>query len=58
MGDRHILVEDALRQFIEQELRRDLDEIRLEYDFSQGETGPVEQSIEKLKKKKKKYQPN
>lgn len=46
-------VEDALRQFIEQELRRDLDEIRLEYDFSQGETGPVEQSIEKLKKKKK-----
>lgn len=46
-------VEDALRQFIEQELRRDLDEIRLEYDFSQGETGPVERSIEKLKKKKK-----
>jgi hypothetical protein len=46
-------VEDALRQFIEQELRRDLDEIRLEYDFSQGETGPVQESIEKIKKKKK-----
>jgi hypothetical protein len=46
-------VEMALREVIEKNLRDELDDIRLEYDFSEGEQGPVQESIEKIKKKKK-----
>ena len=41
------LVEDALRAAIEEHEMRD------EYDFSDAECGPVEESIKKIKKKKK-----
>lgn len=41
------LVEDALRAAIEEHKMRD------EYDFSDAECGPVEESIKKIKKKKK-----
>jgi len=47
------LVEMALREVIEKNLRDELDDIRLDYDFSEGEQGPVQESIEKIKKKKK-----
>jgi hypothetical protein len=46
-------VEMALREVIEKNLRDELDDIRLDYDFSEGEQGPVQESIEKIKKKKK-----
>jgi hypothetical protein len=42
------LVEDALRAAIEEHKMRD------EYDFSDAECGPVEESIKTIKKKKKK----
>jgi hypothetical protein len=41
------LVEQALREAIEEHKMRD------EYDFSDAERGPVEESIKKIKKKKK-----
>lgn len=48
------LVEEALRYAIEDaKIREELDNIRPEYDFSDAERGPVEESIEKIKKKKK-----
>jgi hypothetical protein len=52
------MVEQVLQTVIdshreEQALRDELDSIRPEYDFSEGERGPVEESIEKIKKKKK-----
>jgi hypothetical protein len=52
------MVEQVLQTVIdshreEQALRDELDSIRPEYDFSDGERGPVEESIEKIKKKKK-----
>jgi hypothetical protein len=46
-------VEQALRAAIESSLRDELDDIRVEYDFSDAERGPVEESIKKIKKKKK-----
>ena len=47
-------VETALRAAVDElKLRKELDDIRPEYDFSDAERGPVEESIEKLKKKKK-----
>ena len=47
-------VEEALRYAIEDaKIRQELDDIRPEYDFSDGERGPVEESIKKIKKKKK-----
>lgn len=47
-------VEMALQAAIDEiKLREELDNIRPEYDFSEGETGPVEESINKIKKKKK-----
>jgi hypothetical protein len=46
-------VEMALRAAIDEiKLREELDNIRPEYDFSQGEKGPVNQSVKRLKKKK------
>jgi hypothetical protein len=45
-------VEMALREVIEQDLRNELNDIRLEYDFSQGEKGHYEESIKQIKKKK------
>lgn len=46
-------VEMALRAAIDEiKLREELDNIRPEYDFSEGEKGPVKQSVKKLKKKK------
>jgi hypothetical protein len=52
------MVEQILQAVIdnhreEQSLRDELDSIRPEYDFSEGERGPVEESIKKIKKKKK-----
>jgi hypothetical protein len=46
-------VEMALREVIEKNLRDELDEIRLEYDFANAESGNILDSIEKIKKKKK-----
>ena len=46
------LVEEALKAAIE-EYKLKEDDIREEYDFSDAEQGPVEESIKKLKKKKK-----
>lgn len=46
-------VEMALQAAIDEiKLREELDNIRPEYDFSEGVRGPVEQSVKKLKKKK------
>lgn len=42
----------TFNEFVEQALRAAID-MRNEYDFSDAERGPVEQSIKKLKKKKK-----
>ena len=48
------LVEEALRFAIEEhKIREELDSLRPEYDFSDAEPGPVEESIKKIKKKKK-----
>lgn len=46
-------VEMALRAAIDEIKMRDHEDMRDEYDFSAGEQGPVEESIEKIKKKKK-----
>lgn len=45
----------TFNQFVEQALRAAIDEfnMREEYDFSDAERGPVEQTVKKLKKKKK-----
>jgi hypothetical protein len=45
----------TFNQFVEEALRAAIDDIsmREEYDFSDAERGPVEQTIEKIKKKKK-----
>lgn len=45
----------TFNQFVEQALRAAIDEfnMREEYDFSDAECGPVEQTVKKLKKKKK-----
>lgn len=46
-------VEMALRAAIDEiKIREQLDDIQPEYDFSEGERGPVEKSVKKLKKKK------
>ncbi len=48
------LVEEALRFAIEEhKIREELDSLRPEYDFSDAERGPVEESTKKIKKKKK-----
>lgn len=47
-------VEEALRYAIEDaKIQQELDDIRPEYDFSDGEQGPYEEAVEKIKKKKK-----
>jgi hypothetical protein len=47
-------VEMALQVAIDEiKLREGIDDMRTEYNFSDGEQGPVEESIKKLKKKKK-----
>lgn len=45
----------TFNQFVEQALRAAIDEfnMREEYDFSDADRGPVEQTVKKLKKKKK-----
>lgn len=47
-------VEMALRAALDEiKLREQLDDIQPEYDFSDGERGPIEQSVKKIKKQKK-----
>jgi hypothetical protein len=46
----------TFNQFVEMALRAAIDDFKMrdEYDFSDAERGPVDQSVEKIKKKKKK----
>ncbi len=47
-------VEMALRAAIDEiKIREQLDDIQPEYDFSDGERGPVNESVKKIKKQKK-----
>ena len=46
----------TFNQFVEMALRAAIDDFKMrdEYDFSDAERGPVDQSVEKIKKKQKK----